>query len=72
MADEPTQASSGFDLEKEKLAFERYKATLDFWKTIVISGLVAVVIVAIPPSFQYATAQLDALNKGADGVMVMG
>jgi hypothetical protein len=56
MADE---IGSGIELEKLKLEFERYKAKLDFWKFILVSGLAAVVITAIPPLFQYATAYLE-------------
>src|SRR5262249_28763029 len=39
---------------------------LDFWKFIWVSGCAAVLIAAIPPSFQFATARLEEINKESD------
>ena len=54
MADADPPDSSA--LTAMKLGIERYKAKLDFWRAIIISGFVALAIAAIPPLFQLATA----------------
>jgi GH25 family lysozyme M1 (1,4-beta-N-acetylmuramidase) len=50
----------------EGAALERYKATLDFWKHIIVGGLVAITIAAIPPVFQFATAKLEETKANAE------
>lgn len=67
------------ELERAKLDFERYKARLDLYKFALGSVFVAIVIAAIPPSFQWATsvledrrlqaqAKIDQKNKEAEAV----
>jgi len=46
-------------LEFKKLALERYKAKLDFYKFMWGSVFAAIAAVAIPAAFQYATAHLE-------------
>ena len=52
--------------DAEGAALERYKATLDFWKHIIVGGLVAITIAAIPPVFQFATAKLEEAKAAAE------
>jgi hypothetical protein len=65
------------DLEQQRLAFEYYKARLEYRKFVLGSVFVAIAIAAIPPLFQLATAaleyvkssqqlQIDAANREAD------
>ncbi|GLH78324.1 hypothetical protein SSBR45G_32330 [Bradyrhizobium sp. SSBR45G] len=53
-------------LDERKLALERYKARLDFWKFVLGSVVAAIAIATIPPSFQYATAYLEMARKTAE------
>ncbi|MEQ1531862.1 MAG: lysozyme [Methylococcales bacterium] len=46
-------------LEFEKLRLERFKARLDYRKFVLGSFFAAIAIAAIPPLFQYATANLE-------------
>src|SRR5215469_16013668 len=48
------------------IELERYKAKLDFWKFTLVSGFAAIVITAIPPSFQLATAHLESVKSNAE------
>jgi hypothetical protein len=48
------------------IELERYKAKLDFWKFTIVSGFAAIVIAAIPPSFQLATAHLESVKSDAE------
>jgi hypothetical protein len=68
-----------FQLEQKRIELEIYKAKLDFRKFVWVSGFAAIVIAALPPAFQYATAHLehvkseqqmllDQKNKDADMV----
>jgi len=50
-------------LEEQKIALERYKARLDFWKFIGASVFAAIAIAAIPPGFQWATNKLEGARK---------
>jgi predicted nucleic acid-binding Zn-ribbon protein len=52
--------------EDASLKLERLKAWLDFWKFIGASVVAAIVIVAIPPFFQLATAKLESARKAAE------
>src|SRR6266436_2743555 len=54
--DDKSETVADRSIELEKLRLDRYKARLDFWKFIWVSGCAAVLIAAIPPSFQFATA----------------
>jgi hypothetical protein len=54
------------DIEKQKIALERYKAQLDYRKFVLGSVFVAVAIAAIPPLFQLATAVLEYVKSSAD------
>jgi hypothetical protein len=49
--------------DRQSIALERYKARLNFWKSILISGFAAVVIAYLPPHFQYETARLEDARK---------
>jgi hypothetical protein len=51
------------DQAVQNLALERYKATLDFWKFVLVSGFAAIVIALLPPLFQYETARLEDARK---------
>jgi hypothetical protein len=50
----------------QNLALQRYKAILDFWKFVLISGFAAIVIALLPPLFQYATAKLEDARKARE------
>lgn len=50
-------------LEEKKIALERYKATLNFWKFMGASVFAAIAIAAIPPGFQWATFKLEEARK---------
>jgi hypothetical protein len=52
--------------EAENIALERYKATLDFWRVVLVSGFFAIVIAVLPPAFQYATAILEDARKARE------
>lgn len=57
---------SKLELERKKLAFERYKAKLDYKKFVLGSVFVALAIAAIPPLFQLATAVLEYVKSNAE------
>jgi hypothetical protein len=54
------------ELERLRIKLERFKAGLDFWKYVIVSGFVALAIAAIPPVFQLATAKLEKIKADAD------
>jgi hypothetical protein len=54
------------DIEREKIALERYKSRLDYKKFVLGSVFVALAIAAIPPLFQLATAALEYVKSNAD------
>jgi len=64
MSDEGVLSSA--TIEREKLALERYKAILDFWKFVLGSVFVALAIALIPPLFQLATSKLEFVKAEAD------
>jgi hypothetical protein len=45
---------------------ERYKAKLDFWRYVIVSGFAAFAIAAIGPAFQYATSLLQQAKSASD------
>ena len=55
-----------FDVEREKLEFERFKAKLDFRKFVLGSVFVALAVATIPPLFQLATAGLEYVKTSAE------
>jgi hypothetical protein len=61
-APRPEQASQNF-------ALERYKATLDFWKFVLVSGFAAILIALLPALFQYATAILEDARKAREATL---
>jgi hypothetical protein len=63
MSDEP--AAGDRDLAIRKLELDRYKATLDYRKFVLASVFAAIVIAAIPPLFQLATAFLEYVKSEA-------
>ena len=54
------------DLETQKIALDRYKANLDFWKFMGASVFAAIAIAAISPLFQWASAKLEDARKGRE------
>jgi hypothetical protein len=60
MGEETESGKRGAD---PSINLERLKAWLDFWKFIGASVVAAIVIVAIPPFFQLATARLESSRK---------
>jgi len=50
-------------LETQKIALDRYKAKLDFWKFMGASVFAAIVIATIPPIFQWANEKLESARK---------
>ena len=60
MGQETEPAKSASD---SSITLERLKAWLDFWKFIGASVVAAIVVVAIPPFFQLATARLESARK---------
>ena len=52
--------------DAETIALERYRATLAFWKYVLVSGFAAVVIAYLPPHFQYETAKLEDARKARE------
>src|SRR4051794_14926709 len=56
---ESTESKIDPSLREQELELERYKARLDFRKTIIIGGYVAVAIALIPPLFQLASAAVE-------------
>jgi hypothetical protein len=63
VSDQAEQAQ--VELEYRKLELERYKARLDFRKFVLASVFAAIVIAAIPPAFQFATAHLEYVKSQA-------
>jgi hypothetical protein len=57
---------SKFEIEREKLNLDKYKAQLDYKKFILGSVFVALALAAIPPLFQLATAVLENVRSTAD------
>jgi hypothetical protein len=53
----------------QNLALERYKATLDFWKFVLVSGFAAILIALLPALFQYATAILEDARKAREATL---
>ena len=64
MAEEGHTTPSG--QAAESFALERYKAKLDFWKVVLVSGFAAIAIASIPPGFQFATSWLENARKGRE------
>ena len=62
---EDSNPSGQIDLEMRKLELERYKARLDYRKFVLASVFAAIVIAAIPPLFQLATAFLENVKSQA-------
>lgn len=57
--------SPDVSLEKERIELERYKSRLDYKKFVLGSVFAAIVVAAIPPLFQLATAGLEYVKSRA-------
>ena len=60
-----SQPESDPEIERLRINTEKYRAKLEFWKYVIVSGFVAAAIAAIPPGFQYATAKLEEAKSAA-------
>jgi hypothetical protein len=63
---EPSSEVVSVNQDSKTIALERYRATLSFWKYVLVSGFAAVVIAYLPPHFQYETAKLEDARKARE------